>query len=97
MISHDEIKKLAALSRLELSEEEIVQMQGDMDAILAYVDKLKNAPSKGAGPAMLQNINVMREDINPHKGGINTEKLIKAAPSHTAEHVKVKKILGQSQ
>ncbi len=101
MISRDEIIKLANLSRLKLSEEEIARMQGEMTNILAYVDKLKSAPGISGGPVMSTNKNVLREDANPHEGGIFTERLVGLAPKKekTSEgwYVKVKKILGGSQ
>jgi len=101
MISREDIVKLANLSRLSLSDEEIVRMQGEMTNILAYVDKLKSAAGKETGPVMSVNKNVMREDANPHEGGIYTDKLIGLAPKKAetpdGKFVKVKKILGGSQ
>jgi len=97
MISRVEIEKLASLSRLKLSDEEIVRMQGDMTSILAYVDKLKTVTGKDTGPVMSVNKNVLREDADSHESGLYTEKLIKAAPKSDDDYVKVKKILGSSQ
>ncbi len=96
MITRDEIVKLANLSRLKLSEEEIAHMQKDMGAILAYVDKLKEAPIAESGPIMSVNKNVLREDANPHAGGAFTQKLIDLAPKKEGTLFKVKKILGGS-
>src|SRR6185369_11948854 len=99
MISRDEIVKLANLSRLQLSEEEIARMQGEMTAILAYVDKLKSAPiaaDKMGAPVMSTNKNVLREDANAHQLGEFTDKLIALAPrkdeTKEGKFVKVKKI-----
>lgn len=101
MITREEIVKLANLSRLKLSEEEIGKMQGDMTAILAYVDKLKSAKGVGDAPVMSANKNVLRDDANAHEGGIYTDKLISLAPKREenkdGKYVKVKKILGGSQ
>jgi aspartyl-tRNA(Asn)/glutamyl-tRNA(Gln) amidotransferase subunit C len=101
MITRQDIDKLATLSRLKLSEEEAVRMQGEMTSILAYVDKLKSAAGSETGPVMSVNKNVLRADANPHEGGLYTEKLIALAPrkEKTAEgwYLKVKKILGGSQ
>lgn len=101
MISREEIVKLANLSRLKLSEAEVAKMQTDMTAILAYVDKLKEAKGVEHGPVMSVNKNVMREDANPHEGGIFTDRLIKLAPKNAenkdGKFVQVKKILGGSQ
>ncbi|HEY0907946.1 MAG TPA: Asp-tRNA(Asn)/Glu-tRNA(Gln) amidotransferase subunit GatC [Candidatus Paceibacterota bacterium] len=96
MITREEIIKLATLSRLKLSEDEITHMQKDMGAILAYVDKLKSAPIAENGPIMSVNKNVMREDANPHAGGAFTKKLIDLAPKKEGTLFKVKKILGGS-
>ena len=97
MISREDVLKLAALSRLKLSEDEVVRMQEDMGAILAYVDTLKAAPLGGSGPVMSANKNVLREDASDRKGGEYTEKLLGLAPRREGEHLKVKKILGSSQ
>lgn len=101
MISREEVMKLANLSRLKLSEDEITRMQKDMGNILAYVDKLKEAKGVDHGPVMSVNKNVLREDINPLEGGLYTEKLINLAPKHEKNKdglfLKVKKILGGSQ
>ncbi|HVT74874.1 MAG TPA: Asp-tRNA(Asn)/Glu-tRNA(Gln) amidotransferase subunit GatC [Candidatus Paceibacterota bacterium] len=101
MISREDIVKLAGLSRLKLSEDEIVRMQGEMTSILAYVDKLKTASGAGTDPVISANKNVMREDADPHHSGEFTDKLIALAPKHETtkegKFVKVKKILGGSQ
>lgn len=101
MISREDIVKLANLSRLNLSEDEIARMQGEMTSILAYVDKLKSAAGSETGPVMSVNRNVLREDANAHEGGIYTEKLIGLAPQKAQTkdgwYLKVKKILGGSQ
>ena len=96
MITREEIVKLATLSRLKLSDEEITHMQQDMGAILAYVDKLKSAPVSETGPMISVNKNVLREDANAHVGGVFTKKLIELAPKKEGNYFKVKKILGGS-
>ncbi len=96
MITREEIAKLANLSRLKLSEDEITHMQKDMGAILAYVDKLKSAPITESGPVMSVNKNVLREDTDAHAGGAFTKKLIDLAPRKEGSYFKVKKILGGS-
>lgn len=96
MITREEIVKLATLSRLKLSDEEIAHMQKDMGSILAYVDKLKSAPIAENGPVMSVNKNILREDVNAHAGGIYTKKLIDLAPKKEGTLFKVKKILGGS-
>jgi len=93
MITKEDVQKLASLSRLKLSEEEIARFQGEMSSILAYVDKLKEVTGSESGPVMSVNRNVLREDADPNESGAYTRKLVDAAPRHEGDYVKVKKIL----
>ncbi|HEY9480920.1 MAG TPA: Asp-tRNA(Asn)/Glu-tRNA(Gln) amidotransferase subunit GatC [Candidatus Paceibacterota bacterium] len=101
MISREEVLKLAALSRIRLSDDEVLKMQSDMGAILAYVDTLKSAPTKESGPIAPVQRNILRDDAHAHEGGVFTDTLINLAPKHEktadGQFVKVKKILGGSQ
>ncbi len=96
MITREEIIKLAKLSRLSLSDDEITHMQKDMGAILAYVDKLKSAQGVETGPVMSRQKNVLRADENPIPAHTYTDKLLKLAPRTETLYFKVKKILGGS-
>jgi aspartyl-tRNA(Asn)/glutamyl-tRNA(Gln) amidotransferase subunit C len=97
MITKEDVQKLATLSRLTLSDEEMTRFQGEMSSILAYVDKLKEVTDSGSGlgsgPVMSVNRNVLREDANPNEGGAYTRALVDGAPQHLGDLVKVKKIL----
>ena len=92
MISKEEVEKLASLSRLALTEEEKAQFQGEIDAILGFVGKVKEAAEAAPRPQHAS-INVLREDIVVHKRGEFTEKLLKAAPEREGDFIKVKRIL----
>lgn len=95
-ISLDEVKKLAELVRLELSEQELEKMQGEIDAILTYVSavqKVELSESDDSSPH-LENRNVMRDDSDPEEGGVHTEALLSQAPATKGRFLKVKKILG---
>ena len=49
-ITRAEVEHVARLARLELSEQEQVTFTGQMDAILAYVDKLNELDTAGIVP-----------------------------------------------
>ena len=49
-ISSDEVRELAVLARLALSEQEIARMTGDLDAILDYVDAMRELDTTGVEP-----------------------------------------------
>jgi aspartyl-tRNA(Asn)/glutamyl-tRNA(Gln) amidotransferase subunit C len=95
-MNEEGVKKLAQLSRLELSPEEVSEYSGEISEILTYIDSLKDAVSDIDPDIILENStnrNVMREDENPHESGINTDKIIASAPDTQDGHIKVKKIL----
>lgn len=92
MIRSEDIKKLASLSRIELTEEEETSFVSEIDSILGYVGQIGNleAPaSTGASPLR----NVFRADERPHETGEFTERILAEAPSREGQYVKVKKIL----
>lgn len=94
MISKEEVEKLAELSRIALTEEEKVKLQGELEGILGYIDQIKNATTDGAMMGDLsEHRNVFREDGEPHEPGKYTEKLMAEVPRQNNGYVKVKKIL----
>lgn len=95
-ISKADVQKLAHLSRLELSDAEAEKMRGEIDAVIAYIDVLQKVdlPDVPEGTVYFDEVNVMREDANPHPADAYSEKLLAQAPRREGRFVKVKKILG---
>jgi len=95
----EDIKKLADLARVEMSDEEMIGLAKDFDAILAYVgqvqevSKLKNTQPlhDNSDNYFLQN--VMREDVVTNDGGEYTKKILDNAPDTQDDYLKVKQIL----
>jgi aspartyl-tRNA(Asn)/glutamyl-tRNA(Gln) amidotransferase subunit C len=46
----EEVRELALLSRLALSDQEVTRMTGDLGAILTYVDALRELDTTGVEP-----------------------------------------------
>lgn len=92
-ITIEEVKKLAALSRINLEHEELCSMQNDMTAILQYVEEINKAPQIDSSFTVSDRKNVWREDIDVNETGKYTERLLANAPSREGNYVKVKKIL----
>ena len=64
MISKEEVKHIAKLSRLELTDNEVEKMQKDLFAILDYFNVLKKIPkSKFQNPIKSQNSNLRKDEI----------------------------------
>lgn len=94
IITEEEIIKLAKLSSLELSSEEISKYQREVSTILEMIDKLKEIETEGVEPTyqVSGNKNVTREDIiNPDT--VLPEKLISLSPDELGGQIKVKKVL----
>lgn len=49
-ITEKEVRNIADLAHLNLSDDEIVAYQGDMEEILSYVDKLNELPTDDIEP-----------------------------------------------
>lgn len=93
MITITEIEKLAELSRIELATHEKEALRGQFDAILGYVDQIKQVTNATVIPVVGDLRNVMRPDTNPHESGIHTEAILANAPAREGNYLKVKKIL----
>ncbi|MDA8566258.1 Asp-tRNA(Asn)/Glu-tRNA(Gln) amidotransferase subunit GatC [Schleiferiaceae bacterium] len=90
-ISLEQIKHLAHLSRLEFSEEELKEMQGDMGKILDFVAQIDALDLSGIEPLtqMSDSVNVMREDQT--KGMIQKEEALRNAPDANSDYFRVPK------
>jgi aspartyl/glutamyl-tRNA(Asn/Gln) amidotransferase C subunit len=94
MVTLEEVKKLASLSRLSVPEAELEGLRKDIDGILAYVRQIKGTSGLEETKRALDTVhNVMREDGKPHPRGAFTETLLSAAPQREGQYLKVKKIL----
>lgn len=94
MASTDDVKKLATLARLKVSDEELPKFAAEFESILAYVGQINalQIPEsvKGAKPVLK---NVMREDGVPHEMGLYTNKLVEQFPESDDNYLVVKKIV----
>lgn len=94
MASVDDVKKLAMLARLTVADEDLPRFVKEFEGILAYVSQLDELvlPEhlKDEKPALR---NVMREDGEPHEGGLYTEKLAKQFPKRSGDYLSVKQII----
>jgi aspartyl-tRNA(Asn)/glutamyl-tRNA(Gln) amidotransferase subunit C len=93
MITKEDIKHLADLSRMEISDAETEKLTGEIDAILGYVGQIINTTGDMARTVPLLH-NVMREDEPQNKSGEYTEVILQNVPAREGNYLKVKKILG---
>lgn len=92
-IDQIQVRKVAKLSRLELTDAEVEEFTGQLSAILDYVEKMNELDTTGVEPLAhcLPVSNVLREDST--KESLGTEKVLANAPQRDDEFFKVPKIL----
>jgi len=93
MISKEEVQHVARLARLHLSDEELERMREQLDAILAYVDKLRELDVEGVEPTShaVPLVNVMRDDaVTPC---LSQDAALANAPDRAGEFFRVPRII----
>lgn len=90
----EDIKKLAELARVDMSDEEMTEMANDFDGILAYVGQVEDAVKLIPEHEVDFDLsNVAREDVQTNRGGEYTSKIIAEFPDQKNGYLKVKQIL----
>lgn len=95
-ISLDEVRKVATLARLELSEEELAVLQGELAALLDHVGQIQRLDTAGVPPTAhpLPVSNVFRPDeVRP---GLSPAEALAAAPAVEDGRFMVPSILGEA-
>jgi len=92
-IDQAQVRKVAKLSRLELTEAEVEEFTSQLSAIIDYFEKMNELDTTDVEPLAhcLPISNVFREDFV--KDSLGTEKTLANAPQTDGEFFKVPKIL----
>jgi len=93
-LSREEVLKLAALSRLRLTDDEVEKLRSELSSIIDYVKQLDSVDTKSLEPTYQVTglKNVMRQDTI-HDYGYQPAELLKNAPAFENGQFKVKRIL----
>ena len=94
-LTKEDVLKVAALGRLNLSEEEVGQMTDQLGAILKYVAKLETLDTENVEPLdhCLPIHNALRTDIV--KPSLTNEQALSNAPQADGNYFAVPKVLGE--
>lgn len=92
-ITKDTVKYVAALARIELKEEELARLSGQLEGILNFIDKLKEADVSQVSPTshILTVNNVLRKD--ELKTSLKPEKVLNNAPHKEGTSFVVPKVI----
>lgn len=92
-ITNDEVKHIALLSRLYLSDREIEIFSGQLNSIIEYVEQLNSLDTENIEPTshVIPLNNVMRDDIPV--ASLPVDDALKNAPESTEKFYRVPKII----
>jgi aspartyl-tRNA(Asn)/glutamyl-tRNA(Gln) amidotransferase subunit C len=89
----DTVRRIARLARIRLADEDVAQLQGELGAILGWIEQLNEADVSGVDP--LANIGAaamtMREDVVTD--GNQTEAVLANAPARSGPFFTVPKVV----
>lgn len=92
-ISADQVKHVAHLARLAITEEDVDMFTKQLDAMISFAEQLNELETENVEPTshVLNMKNVLREDI-PQQGLPQSE-VLKNAPEHQDGQIKVPSII----
>lgn len=93
MVTKEEVKNLANLARIKITEEEAENLAVELHSILDYVGQIQKAGGEDVVNKPLLK-NVLREDVPLNKDSEYTEDILNNAPKREGKYLAVKKILG---
>ena len=93
-ITTDDVRHLAQLSNLQLADDEVDNLRGDLENILGYIEQLGELDTTGVEPTYQVTglENVWRDD-EVQDAGVSREQLLELAPERADNSVKVPKVL----
>ncbi|HET8690251.1 MAG TPA: Asp-tRNA(Asn)/Glu-tRNA(Gln) amidotransferase subunit GatC [Candidatus Saccharimonadales bacterium] len=93
-LSFDDVKKLADLSQLELSESEANALQTDLAKIIDYVNQLQAVDTEGVEPTYQVNYSgTVTRDDQPVDYGVTPQAMLQLAPDTQDGQIKVPRVI----
>lgn len=94
-LSSEEVKKIAHLARLELTDDEVATYGEQLSSVLEYIDQLREVDVTDVEPtAQVSGLtNVMRDDGAEPWADDEVESALNQAPDREGRFVKVKRVI----
>lgn len=92
-ITKEDLLKIAALARIEVSEDELVGLLRDLSQIIAYVEQIQSIDTSGViiKNPLVREENIYREDVA--KPSLPREKALANAPDADGEYFRAPRVL----
>lgn len=91
-----DIRALAQLARIEVSDAEIASLEQEMPRILSFVESIQGVTVQGETKGQGLH-NVLRDDAHAIEGGIFTETLLSAAPAREGDRIAVQQVISRKK
>ncbi len=93
-ITTDDVRHLAQLSNVQVSDGEIESLRGDLSNILDYINQLKDVDTTGVEPTyQVTGLENVTRDDDIDDGGVTPDQLLALAPEQSEHSVKVPQVL----
>lgn len=94
-VSRDDVLKLARLSRLSLTDDEIEEFSGELSEILQYVEQLQAADITGLQPtSQVTGLHDVARDDEIVDYGYEPSKLLENVPHTKSGQIQAKRMIG---
>lgn len=96
-ITPELVRHLGVLARIELSEDEVTRLTGELDAIVDNIAKVSEVATADVAATShpIPMSNVFREDNNPQ--ALSVAEVLQNAPDAVSDRFRVSAILGEEQ
>lgn len=93
-ISKEEVKHIAELARLELTEAETKKFQKELSSILKYINKLQEVDTEGVSPTFqtTEFKNIFQNDKVQKERELSQEEVLSNAPKKKNGYIRVKPV-----
>ena len=93
-LSKEDILKLARLSKLELTEQQVEKFRIELEEIMGFVEQLQSVDTEGLEPTnqVTGLTNITRKDETSDYA--SREDLLKNLPNREKNYIKVKRVIG---
>ena len=87
-LTGDEVRHIAKLARLELTDDEVSRFTTELTSILSYIDQLREVDTKDVAPTaqVTGTTNVLRDDVILDPQLANPDALLGTSPLPIVDH-----------
>jgi aspartyl-tRNA(Asn)/glutamyl-tRNA(Gln) amidotransferase subunit C len=94
-VTPDDIRKIAGLARLRLSDDEVARIAAQFTGILGHLERLRAVPTDGVEPLdhPLPLTDVLRDDVA--RPGLTRDEALSGAPDAAAGQFRVPRVMAE--